>query len=102
MSPMFLVADEIKAGRLVSILQEFLHEEHAISAIYPHRQHVPAKVRSFIDLSIRYFHECPTWAQPCKGQEIGRLPPLHAEQVIGTARRCATSPIAFGQVDPLM
>jgi DNA-binding transcriptional LysR family regulator len=55
MSPMFLVADEIKAGRLVAILQEFLQEEHAINAIYPHRQHVPAKVRSFIDLSIRYF-----------------------------------------------
>ena len=95
MSPMFLVADEIKAGRLVSILQESLQEEHAINAIYPHRQHVPAKVRSFIDLLIRYFREHPTWAQPCKAQEIDRRPLLHAEQVIGTARRCATSPNAF-------
>jgi hypothetical protein len=91
MSPMFLVADEIKAGRLVAILQEFLQEEHAINAIYPHRQHVPAKVRSFIDLSIRYFREHPTWAQPCEAQEIDWLPELHAEQAIGTARRCATS-----------
>ena len=96
MSPMFLVADDIKAGRLVSILQESLQEEHAINAIYPHRQHVPAKVRSFIDLLIRYFREYPTWAQPCKAQEIDRRPLLHAEQVIGTARRCATSPNAFG------
>jgi hypothetical protein len=58
--------------------------------------HVPAKVRSFIDLSIRYFREHPTWAQPCEAQEIGRPPQLRAEQVIGTARRCATSAIAFG------
>ena len=97
MSPMFLVAEEIKAGRLVSILQEFLQEEHAINAIYPHRQHVPAKVRSFIDLLIRYFREHPTWAQPSKAQEIDWLPELHAEQAIGTARRCATSRIAFSQ-----
>jgi len=55
MSPMFLVAEEIKAGRLVAILEEFLRDEHAINAIYPHRQHVPAKVRSFIDLLIRSF-----------------------------------------------
>ena len=38
MSPMFLVAEEIKAGRLVAILEEFLRDEHAINAIYPHRQ----------------------------------------------------------------
>jgi len=98
MSPMFLVADEIKAGRLVAILEEFLREEHAINAIYPHRQHVPAKVRSFIDLLIRYFCEHPTWARPCNAQEIDRPPQLNAEQVIGTARRCATSAIAFSQV----
>src|SRR3954447_17823164 len=88
MSPMFLVAEEIKTGRLVAILEEFLRDEHAINAIYPHRQHVPAKVRSFIDLLIRYFREHPTWA----AQEID----LHAEQVISTARRCATSR-AFSQ-----
>jgi DNA-binding transcriptional LysR family regulator len=64
MSPMFFVADDLRAGRLVSILQEFLQDEHAINAIYPHRQHVSAKVRSFIDLSIRYFRELPTWAEP--------------------------------------
>jgi DNA-binding transcriptional LysR family regulator len=58
---MFFVADDLRAGRLVSILQEFLQDEHAINAIYPHRQHVSAKVRSFIDLSIRYFREHPTW-----------------------------------------
>jgi len=97
MSPMFLVAEEIKAGRLVAILEEFLRDEHAINAIYPHRQHVPAKVRSFIDLLIRYFREHPTWAQPCKAQEIDRRPLLHAEHAIGTARLCATSADAFNQ-----
>ena len=86
MSPMFLVAEAIKAGRLVAILQEFLRDEHAINAIYPHRQQVRARVRAFIDLLIRYFREHPTWAQPCKAREID----LHAEQVISTGRRCAS------------
>jgi hypothetical protein len=47
---------------------------------------------------IRYFREHPAWAQPCKAQEIGRPPQLHEEKVIGTAHRCATSAIAFGQL----
>ena len=50
LAPSFLLIDEIKAGRLVPILTEFLQTEHAINAIYPHRHHLSAKVRSFIDL----------------------------------------------------
>jgi DNA-binding transcriptional LysR family regulator len=70
MSPMFFVADDIKAGRLVSILPDFVLGEHAINAIYPHRQHVSAKVRSFIDVSIRYFREHPSWAEPNREEDI--------------------------------
>jgi DNA-binding transcriptional LysR family regulator len=70
MSPMFFLADDIRAGRLIPILQDFLKGEHTINAIYPNRQHVSAKVRSFIDLSIRYFREHPTWTEPSKEQEL--------------------------------
>ena len=55
MAPSFLVADELKTGRLVAVLQEFLKTEHAINAIYPHRQHLPVKVRCFIDLLVWHF-----------------------------------------------
>lgn len=65
MSPTFLVADDIKAGRLVPVLREFLQAEYTINAIFPHREHVSAKVRSFIDFLIKYLHENPAWANPC-------------------------------------
>ena len=62
----FLVVDELKSGRLVPVLTEFLHAEHPINAIYPHRHHLSAKVRSFIDLLVKRFHEDPAWADPCR------------------------------------
>jgi DNA-binding transcriptional LysR family regulator len=66
MAPSFLVKDEIKSGRLVPVLTEFLRAEHAINAIYPHRHHLSAKVRSFIDLLAKHFHDDPAWADPCR------------------------------------
>jgi DNA-binding transcriptional LysR family regulator len=68
MVPSFLVVDEIKAGRLTPVLAEFLQSEYAINAIYPHRHHLSAKVRSFIDLMSKRFHEDPAWADPCRSR----------------------------------
>ena len=64
LAPSFLLIDEIKAGRLIPVLTEFLQTENAINAIYPHRHHLSAKVRSFIDLLARHFHTDPAWADP--------------------------------------
>ncbi len=66
LAPSYLVIDEIKSGRLVPVLTEFLQTEHAINAIYPHRRHLSAKVRSFIDLLAKHFREDPAWADPCR------------------------------------
>jgi DNA-binding transcriptional LysR family regulator len=46
----FLVAGDLKAGRLVRLLPEYRPVEMAMNAVYPHRHHLSAKVRSFIDL----------------------------------------------------
>jgi DNA-binding transcriptional LysR family regulator len=63
--PTFAVSDELKSGRLVPILTEFPTIEWSIDAIYPHRQHLSAKVRSFIDLVAKHFHDTkwdnPSW-----------------------------------------
>jgi DNA-binding transcriptional LysR family regulator len=64
LAPSFLLIDEIKAGRLIPVLTEFLQTENAINAIYPHRHHLSAKVRSFIDLLAKHFHTDPAWADP--------------------------------------
>jgi len=63
--PSFLVADDLRAGRLASALNDFLDTEYAVNAIYPHRHRLSAKVRSFIDLLAKHFHEDPAWADPC-------------------------------------
>ena len=50
LAPGFLVHDDLEAGRLVRLLPEYRPVEFAMNAIYPHRHHLSAKVRSFIDL----------------------------------------------------
>jgi DNA-binding transcriptional LysR family regulator len=56
-APRFLVADDLAAGRLIPVLTEFRTAELGINAIYPHRRHLSAKVRIFIDLVTRHFRE---------------------------------------------
>jgi DNA-binding transcriptional LysR family regulator len=53
----FLVADDLESGRLVRLLPEYRPVEFSMSAIYPHRHHLSAKVRSFIDLLVRHSAE---------------------------------------------
>jgi DNA-binding transcriptional LysR family regulator len=57
----FLVADDIAAGTLVRLMPDHLPVEFAINAIYPHRHHLSAKVRSFIDLLSERFAEHRRW-----------------------------------------
>jgi DNA-binding transcriptional LysR family regulator len=72
LAPSFLLIDDIKSGRLVPVLREFLRTEHAINAIYPHRRYLSAKVRSFIDLLAKRFEEDPAWADPCRSYLAAR------------------------------
>lgn len=50
LAPDYLVADEAKAGRLIPVLTEYCSPELPINIVYPHRQHLPTNVRSFLDL----------------------------------------------------
>jgi DNA-binding transcriptional LysR family regulator len=61
-APRFLVADDLAAGRLVPVLTGFQTAELTINAIYPHRRHLSAKVRIFIDLLTRHFRENASWS----------------------------------------
>ena len=47
--PDFVVNEDIKAGRLVSLLEDWLHKDSVMFAVYPHRRYLPAKVRVFVD-----------------------------------------------------
>jgi DNA-binding transcriptional LysR family regulator len=50
LAPGFLVADDLESGRLIRLLPEYRPVEFSMNAVYPHRHHLSAKVRSFIDL----------------------------------------------------
>lgn len=54
LAPGFVVADDLAAGRLVTLLPDYLPIELTMTAIYLHRHHLSAKVRSFIDLLIAH------------------------------------------------
>jgi DNA-binding transcriptional LysR family regulator len=46
----FLIHDDLEAGRLVRLLPEYRPLEFSMNAVYPHRHHLSAKVRTFIDM----------------------------------------------------
>jgi len=48
----FLVGGDLESGRLVRLLPEYRTVELAVNAVYPHRHHLSAKVRRFIDLLV--------------------------------------------------
>jgi len=57
LAPGFLVDDDLESGRLVRLLPEYRTVEFSMNAIYPHRHHLSAKVRTFIDLLVRHAAE---------------------------------------------
>jgi DNA-binding transcriptional LysR family regulator len=53
----FLVQDDLEAGRLVRLLPEFRPVEMSMNAVYPHRHHLSAKVKTFIDMLLHHSSE---------------------------------------------
>jgi DNA-binding transcriptional LysR family regulator len=53
--PRYIVHDDIVAGRLVPVLDEWDLPRLTINLAYQSRQHLPAKVRCFIDFIVEHF-----------------------------------------------
>jgi DNA-binding transcriptional LysR family regulator len=53
----FLVHDDLENGRLVRLLPEYRPVELSMNAVYQHRHHLSAKVRTFIDMLIGHSSE---------------------------------------------
>ena len=53
----FMVHDDLEAGRLVRLLPEYRPVELSMNAVYPHRHHLSAKVRTFIDMLVQHSGE---------------------------------------------
>ena len=73
-TPTHLVIQEIKAGALVPVLRDYRGREVSVDALYPNRQHPPAKVRTFIDLVAKNFRQID-W-DPCAPTDKASSPPV--------------------------
>jgi DNA-binding transcriptional LysR family regulator len=58
----FLVGADVRAGRLVPLLQDFDRgRSPPISAVYPHKKHLSPKVRAFVDFLVEKYTPTPPW-----------------------------------------
>ncbi|WP_040976354.1 LysR family transcriptional regulator [Necropsobacter massiliensis] len=48
-SPRFFIEDELKRGELVEVLSDYRQQQLDLHIVYPHRRHLTAKVKAFID-----------------------------------------------------
>lgn len=63
--PSFIVAEDIKNGRLMPILTEFAAPAFGIYAVYPPNRHVSAKVRRLVDHLKKTWGDAPPWERAC-------------------------------------
>jgi DNA-binding transcriptional LysR family regulator len=59
--PTFIIGKELQAGRLQSVLSQYIPVERHIYAVYLANRHVSAKVRAFIDHLLKRFGSEPYW-----------------------------------------
>lgn len=57
MIPGFVVRADLAAGRLVKVLGAFMPQEGGIYAVFPHRRHLPMRVRLFVDFLAAWFRK---------------------------------------------
>ena len=60
--PMFIVGPDVRAGRLVPLLQDYVPLPVPIYALYPSRKHLSAKVRRFVEFLIERFANAQDWS----------------------------------------
>lgn len=66
--PVFLVAADIAAGRLKTLLPAYRAKPRTLYAVYPHHRHLSAKVRLFVDFIAASFGPAERWRLPGAGR----------------------------------
>lgn len=81
--PTFLIADDVREGRLVPVLSEIAHPGTALFAVYPESRHLSPKVRALIDWLVEDFGPDPDWDAdlPVEGRPPG--PAYHRPEIRG-------------------
>lgn len=61
LQPTFIVGDDIRAGRLQLVLEDYEVEPMGVYAVYAHRKYLSGKVRTFVEYLDDYFGFPPYW-----------------------------------------
>jgi len=59
--PSFIVGEDIRTGKLQTVLSDYMETDLSIYAVYPHNRHLSAKVRAFVDDMSARFSGQPYW-----------------------------------------
>jgi len=59
--PAFLVRDDLRAGRLTPLLEDYHLPPLGVYAVYPSKRYLPAKVRVFVDFLAEAWSGTPVW-----------------------------------------
>lgn len=57
----FMIGRDVAQGRLLPLLTQYRVDAQQIHAVYPHRKHLPAKVKVFLDFLSAKFAPAPPW-----------------------------------------
>jgi DNA-binding transcriptional LysR family regulator len=57
----FLISDDLRAGRLLPILDGHSLDGPSVRAVYPSSRHLSPKVRAFIDELLSAWRQVPPW-----------------------------------------
>jgi DNA-binding transcriptional LysR family regulator len=68
LAPLPMMIEELRSGVLMPVLSDFLPKQFSVDALFPHREHMPAKVRTFIDLLVKNFRQID-W-DPCAHEAL--------------------------------
>jgi DNA-binding transcriptional LysR family regulator len=98
LAPVPMMIEELRSGALVPVLSDFLPKQFSVDALFPHREHMPAKVRTFIELVAKNFRQIDL--DPC-AHESKRLAKQKGESTSGPDVQTAiSSALAFGPDPP--
>ncbi len=61
LQPSFIVGNDIRDKKLVHLMPDYVPPASMIQAVYASRQHLSAKVRTFVDYLIEQFGDEPCW-----------------------------------------
>jgi DNA-binding transcriptional LysR family regulator len=70
--PLYLIADDVRSGRLVPVLPDHSDMHADIYAVYDDRRNLSPAVRSFIDFLVETFRPVPPWERAALDADSGQ------------------------------